>query len=109
MPVLQKLVDSELYCSLWTSKPNVICMYLLVQLQCGRKKKPSEIVLNSEWRNYNDYHRIRVCLQLQGYKTELARSLDNDNYSVSVGMFLQLFYYCRNAAESGSTFVLYGT
>lgn len=33
-----------------------------------------------------------VCLHLQGYKTELVRSLDNDNYSVSVGMFLQIFY-----------------
>lgn len=104
MLVLQKLVDSELYCSLWISELNVICMYLLVQLQCGRKKT-SEIVLSSEWRNYNDYHRIRICPHLQRYKTELVRSLDNDNYSVSVGMFLQLFYYCRNAADSGSTFV----
>lgn len=104
MLMLQKSVDFDLYCSLWIFKLNVICMYLLVQLQCGRKKN-IEIVLSSEWRNYNDYHRIRVCLHLQGYKTELIRSLDNDNYSVSVGMFLQLFYYCRNAAESGSTFV----
>lgn len=48
-----------------------------------------EIVLNPEWRYYSDYHWIRVWLHLQWYEDEVIRSLDNDNYSVSVGMFLQ--------------------